>query len=67
MAAAGGGIWTAFSPTGSGFATKTMSYTNGYFVSTSYTGSFVKKILNCFRKAIIYAFFRLIQLIFYDL
>lgn len=44
MAAAGGGIWTAFSPTGSGFATKTMSYTNGYFVSTSYTGSFVKSV-----------------------
>lgn len=44
MAAAGGGIWTAFSPTGSGFATQKVSYTNGYFVSVRYTGSFVKSV-----------------------
>ena len=44
MAAAGGGIWTAFSPTGAGFATQAMSYTNGYFVSTRSTGGYGKNV-----------------------
>ena len=44
MAAAGSGKWLIFTPTGAGFATQLMSYTNGYFVSTRSTGGYGKNV-----------------------